>query len=97
MGNRRVVDSLQESGDKLETPRKVDHWLYFNSSEMLQQFKERIKEEGFNIEDESGQKDEDGKYSLHISRTDAVDFHSINEVTDLLVELAEQFEGEYDG
>lgn len=97
MGNRQVVDSLEKSGDRLDVPRKVDHWLYFEKTEMMKRFAKIIKEEGFSIEDEANELDEEGKYPISISRIDSVDFHSINEVTDLLIEISEKCEGEYDG
>lgn len=97
MGNRKVVDSLEESGDALEVPRKVEHWLYFENIKTLKRFIKAIKKEGFSIEEESTEMSEEGKYSLSISRIDSVDFTSINEVTDFLVEVSEKYKGEYDG
>lgn len=97
MGNRAVIESLEESGDKLEVPRKVEHWLYFENTKMLKRFVKAIKKEGFSVEEESTEMDEDGKYMPSIYRIDTVDFESINEVTDLLVEVSEKYEGQYDG
>ena len=97
MGNRSVIDSLEESGDKLEVARKVEHWLYFENIKMLKRFVKAIKKEGFSVEEVSTEMDEEGKYLLSIYRIDFVDFTSINDVTDLLVEVAEKYEGEYDG
>jgi uncharacterized protein (TIGR01619 family) len=97
MGNQQVVISLEEAGDPLDVPRKVEHWLYFSDLKMMKRFMKEIKKERFSIEEKSKHVDEDGKYSVTISRTDSVDHHSINEVTDLLVEISEKYEGEYDG
>lgn len=97
MGNRQVIDALEESGDSLTTPRKVEHWLYFEHPKMMRRFAKAIKKEGFFIERETKEMNEDGKYEITISRKDRVDFDSINEVTDLLVEVSERYEGEYDG
>ncbi|GAB0170072.1 DUF695 domain-containing protein [Lysinibacillus sp. CTST325] len=97
MGNRSVIAQLEKSGDELEVARKVDHWLYFESTKMLGDFVKAIKKEGFFVEEESTEMNEKGKYSLSIYRIDSVDFTSINEVTDLLVEVSEKYEGEYDG
>ncbi|MDM5246001.1 DUF695 domain-containing protein [Lysinibacillus sp. G4S2] len=97
MGNRSVVDQLEKTGDELEVARKVDHWLYFENTKMLGDFVKAIKKEGFSVEEESTEMNEQGKYSLAIYRTDSVDLNSINEVTDLLVEISEKYEGEYDG
>lgn len=63
---------------------------------MLNGFEKAIKKEGFSIEEKSTKINEDGKYMLSISRIDSVDFLSINEITDLLVTIAEKHEREYD-
>ncbi|KKK38132.1 hypothetical protein WQ57_09955 [Mesobacillus campisalis] len=97
MGNQQVVDSLEESGDQLEVPRKVEHWLLFSDLKMMKRFIKDIKKEGFSIEEEPNQVNEEGKYTVAISRIDSVDLPSINEVTDLLIEISEEHEGEYDG
>ncbi|MGF3104578.1 DUF695 domain-containing protein [Rossellomorea sp. DUT-2] len=97
MGNRHVVERLEESGDTLQVPRKVDHWVYFDLPKGMKRFAKAIKKEGFSIESETGHPNEEGKYVLTISRVDLVDLHSINEVTDLLVEISETYDGEYDG
>ncbi|OLS40047.1 DUF695 domain-containing protein [Bacillus sp. MRMR6] len=94
IGNRQVVGHLESSGDTLEVPRKVEHWLYFENTKMMKRFAKAVKKEGFILENETH---EEGKYILTISRVDLVDFHSISEVTDLLVKISEQYEGEYDG
>ena len=97
MGNQQVLFSLEEAGDSLEVPRKVDHWLYFHDLKMMKSFIKEVKKHRFAIEEKSKQMDEDGKYFVRISRTDYVDLHSINEVTDLLIEIADKYEGDYDG
>ncbi|MGG1629569.1 DUF695 domain-containing protein [Rossellomorea sp. NRS-1567] len=97
MGNRHVVERLEESGDTLQVPRKVDHWVYFDHPKSMKRFTKAIKKEGFSIESETGHPNEEGKYVLTISRVDLVDLPSINEVTDLLVEISETYDGEYDG
>lgn len=94
MGNRKVIDSLSKSGDLLEEARRVDHWIYFNTTLDRDSFITKAKTLGFN--DETDYTDNDRIYA-QINRVDHVDFHSVNDVTDLLVELAGEFNGEYDG
>jgi uncharacterized protein (TIGR01619 family) len=97
MGNSRVIDNLISHGDSLEEPRKVEHWIYFESKEKMNMFINEIIKEGFTIEDKSNQMNEEGKYMLVFSRIKLVNINSINEVTDLIVDLSEEFYGEYDG
>ncbi|MEF3351811.1 DUF695 domain-containing protein [Paenibacillus sp. GYB006] len=94
MGNRNVVEQLRESGDKLEEPRRVDHWIYFQSTEDKDRFEAKVKLLSFNI---SSNPSNDEEIYSQIYRHDDVDFHSINEVTDSLIDLAEECNGDYDG
>ncbi|TVX96314.1 DUF695 domain-containing protein [Cohnella terricola] len=94
MINRQIVNKLNELGDILDKPRTVNHWIYFNSSESSHLFMEKVQKDGFLIEDQDSQ---DVKIRLRISRNDCVDFHSIGDVTDYLVNAAQEFHGEYDG
>ncbi|PPA69741.1 DUF695 domain-containing protein [Jeotgalibacillus proteolyticus] len=97
MGNWQIVEMLEESGDSLDDPRHVDHWIYFEDKKMMKRFSKAIKKEGFEVEEEALEEEENVRYRLQISRTDLVDIDSINEITDFLVETAEKFEGDYDG
>lgn len=94
MGNRQLVDKLIEIGDHLDESRTVNHWIYFNSTESRNLFKEKVQMDGFHIEDQGTQ---DHKYSLRISRNDFVQLQSIGDVTDYLISSAQQFDGDYDG
>lgn len=94
MMNRELVDKLVELGDHLETSRTVNHWIYFNSIESRDLFKQSVQKNGFHVEDELIQ---DSKYMLNVSRKDIVEVHSISEVTDILVDAAQKYHGEYDG
>jgi hypothetical protein len=94
MTNRHLADKLIELGDNLEKSRTVNHWIYFNSAESRNLFKEKVQKDGFQIEDQDTQ---DNKYSLRISRNDFVQLHSISDVTDYLVSAADEYNGDYDG
>lgn len=94
MANGQLVNRLIELGDNLKELRKVDHWVYFDSEDSRRKFKEKVKSEGFNIEDQDIQ---NNRYSLRISRKDSVQLSSINGVTDYLVSVVIECKGEYDG
>lgn len=94
MVNRQLVDKLIELGDNLEISRIVKHWIYFSSAESCNLFEEKVQKDGFHIEDHVTQ---DNKYSLRISKNDSVQLHSISGVTDYLVSIAQEFNGDYDG
>ncbi|OWA33498.1 hypothetical protein B9G55_22850 [Saccharibacillus sp. O16] len=94
MGNRSVLDSLQDSGDSLEEPRRVDHWIEFNNSTDEIEFIKKVKSMNFNIEEKHEKTD---GIILQIYRNDRVDPQSINDITDMFVDLVEEFNGRYDG
>lgn len=96
--NRRVIDNLEENGDPLTKERQVDHWIYFKTQEDRESFLAKIKDEGFQIINQDFDKDNsDFPYSLQIARVDKVDIDSVNDYILNLWELAEQFNGDYDG
>lgn len=97
MGNHSLLEALEDSGDKLEVPRKVEHIILFQNKKMMKRFIKAVKKEGFTIEEDSYEMDEEGNYVACISRVDSVDYEAIDDLTDLLLEIAEKFEGEYDG
>ncbi|WKA55711.1 DUF695 domain-containing protein [Planococcus shixiaomingii] len=97
MGNHDVLETLEMSGDSLEAPRKVEHFILFKDKKMMKQFAKTIQYEGFTIEDGSFEKDGEGNYIVYISRVDFVTYNAIDELTDLLLEISAQFQGEYDG
>lgn len=92
--NERVLHHLKEAGDTLETPRRVDHWLYFPSVEALQQCKTAISTLNYQIEEESEQ---DGEWCLQIYRDDSVESVVIDAATLELFRLAREVGGNYDG
>ncbi|MFG6494748.1 ribonuclease E inhibitor RraB [Fictibacillus sp. UD] len=63
----------------------------------LKSFEQDIQKEGFKTENLEQEKNEDGTYSITISREDGVDYPLIDDVTDLIIEIAQNHNGEYDG
>jgi len=96
--NRRVLINLEKHGDNHDLPRKVDHYVYFNTENDRLNFIDNIKDDGFVIEHTDVKEDgKDYPYSLHLTKIDKVDYNSINKVTVSLLEKAENFNGYYDG
>lgn len=95
--NRRVIESLEKHGDKLTERREVNHWLYFPSKEVRENFIEQVKEKGFKIEGTDTFDDKEFNYQLRISRVDGVQHEEVDEYVLYLWELAEELGGDYDG
>ncbi len=99
MFNRRMLDSLANHGDAHETPRQVNHWLYFAAEEARAACRETLVAIEFKVEDQFPC-DEPGDampHTLVVSRVDSVDLRSINGITLELARLAAQHGGRYDG
>jgi hypothetical protein len=97
MSNQKIVLKLQEAGDKLEKPRKVDHWLYFKTEASLNCILAYLKTNHFEIENKEKDNSSDSPFKLQISRTDKVDLDSITQITLELRKQALKCNGDYDG
>lgn len=95
--DRRVVQQLQENGDPLTTARRVDHWIYFRSAEERSAFLAAVGEEGFGWEEETETPLGERAFGVLVHRVDSVEHEAIHEVVMLLVALAEDHDGDYDG
>lgn len=97
ISNQKVVMRLQKAGDKLDTPRQVDHWLYFKSEADRECFVYHAVSKKFRIEAKEKGGNASFPFTVHISRTDRVDLASINQLTLSLKEEAKKCKGDYDG
>lgn len=91
MQDRRLVDKLQEQGDPLTTPRRVDHWLEFPTPEARNLFVADLAAEGFALESFS----DPGGARVH--RIDAVELETIHAAVVTLLGMAVRHGGTYDG
>jgi uncharacterized protein (TIGR01619 family) len=98
MGNRVVVENLKKHGDGLETPREVEHWIYFRDPQHRADFTVHVSALGYSAEaTEVDQEESDEPFCLRLKRIDRVDQDSIDAVTLELCDLAKRFQGNYDG
>ena len=97
--NMRLIENIESHGDSM-VPRVLEHCLCFTTEENGEAFLTKVMEEGFkklSSEDLSDNEDIDKEYPyvLVIGREDA--FENIDEIVWYLMDLAEEFAGEYDG
>ena len=97
MSNSRVVTKLFEAGDKLDKPRQVDHWIYFDSEVDREMFIQYATKQNFKVERKDKLQHLDLPYLLQISRNDKVNISSISEITIELRKRATMHKGKYDG
>ena len=97
--NMRLIENIESHGDSM-VPRVLEHCLCFTTEENGEAFLAKVMEDSFiklSLEDLSNNEDIDKKYpyELVIGREDA--FENIDETVWYLMDLAEEFDGEYDG
>ena len=90
--NRGVLMALQREGDNLSKRRPIDHHAYFPSQEAAQAFIAAAAQEGFQLQELSGDAPE---VHVHFRREDAP--VGIDLVTDMIVGALESAVGRYDG
>ena len=95
--NDRIVAALLESGDSPESPREVDHFVFFSSRLMRTRFKWWAIFRRFAIASVRTDRDSQYPHAITLVRTHAVDPHTINPITTMLALKAISLGGEYDG
>ena len=97
--NMRLIEDIKSDGDSM-VPRVLEHCLCFTTEENGEAFLAKVMEDGFiklSSENQSDNEDIDKEYPyvLFIGREDA--FENIDEIVWYLMDLAEEFYGEYSG
>lgn len=97
--NMRLIEAIKNNGDSM-VPRVLEHCLYFKTEEQRKAFLTKVMEEGFQkleseSNDDSEAYDTEYRYQLVVGREDA--FENIDDVVWYLMDLAEEFDGDYDG
>lgn len=97
--NMRLIENIKSDGDSM-VPRVLEHCLLFKTEENGEAFLAKVMEDGFiklSSENQIDNEDIDKEYPyvLVIGREDA--FEDIDETVWYLMDLAKEFDGEYDG
>lgn len=99
----KVTQQLQELGDDLEQPRKIEHFANFETASAQKSFVEWAASEGFEIEsptEPTGGENGDGEensFAVKFSRVDAPVLTTINSITFTIREKCEESQGAYEG
>lgn len=99
--NMKIINVLRKNNDTM-VARDIEHFLYFKTEENRKAFLNKVMLLGFKNQElendennESIDSDSEYPYQLMIVRKD--DFQNIDDIVWYLMELAEEFDGEYDG
>jgi hypothetical protein len=97
MADESIIEQLQESGDLLTKERRVDHWLYFPTAADRNNCEQRLKQRGYSAASSSKNEKADFPFELQVWKIHAVDMNAVYPITNELREMAETYNGEYDG
>ncbi len=98
IADRKIIRQLQSLGDDEISPREITHFCYFPAIEQRAGFIARASQKGFLTEPfEASEPDVPLPCGLKLSRNDRADARHISAVTVALLNLAREFDGEYDG
>ncbi len=95
--NSEVLEVLAEHGDAAGVSREVQHWMYFKTEQARALFKDDVIKAGYKIVFESHLEKEEMPFGITVMRAQPVEQNLIDATVSELVQLAEQFDGEYDG
>jgi hypothetical protein len=95
--NRHVCEQLEQRGDPLDTPREIDHWIYFPEPDQRAQFQMKVAGEAFQTRSLIDEPSRSARYGLQIYRVDLPSYNTIDRITLPLFRLARELGGEYDG
>lgn len=94
--DRRLVESLTESGDKSEIARPIDHHARFAARESAEAWAEAVRQMGFDVAVERLEGGDDA-WRAHAVRDDRSDLSTVHDIVERLYGLAEENGGTYDG
>jgi uncharacterized protein (TIGR01619 family) len=95
--NDRVLTSLKNHGDNHLLKRDVDHWIYFDTAEGRDRFRNAVSELGYKIVCQSDEGDEPRRFGVQVTHHTSVDYNTINNAVLQLFDLSNEFNGVYDG
>ena len=97
VANGLVLEVLMDHGDALTVSREIDHWAYFPTPEARSRFLETCLNAGFKLRYTSEPNDLGSKFGAVIWHIDTPSQLALDQVTGMLIDLAESGGGEYDG
>jgi hypothetical protein len=88
---------LGEAGDNHATPRRVDHWAYFDNADKRDAFVAAATAQGFELEEAEHDEEAELPFGAWVYRTDPIDLDHIHGVVMTLFDAAVINGGGYDG
>ncbi|MBA3541705.1 MAG: DUF695 domain-containing protein [Deltaproteobacteria bacterium] len=96
MDDRRMVEIIGDQGDRLVTPRRVDHRLAFPTPTTRDAFVAAATAAGFTAGSTADVADGDLPHCVHVHRVDPIELEHIHDVVMTLVDAATPHGGHYE-
>jgi len=93
----RVIEQLENRGDAVSQPRKVEHWAYFKDEASASAFAQWAAGDRFTLAAKPAQKTQDGTYRVRLFHHGTMQIDDISSHTIALRRKAAELGGEYDG
>ncbi len=97
MRDLKVIEQLQEEGDRLEAARRIDHLAYFDDVRGADQFKVWLESEGFDVDWASKPDDDEDLLGISFSHACRPVLGDVTQHTYKLFSKAEELGGRYNG
>ncbi len=95
--NAANLEALRDHGDPLARVRDIDHWATFPTAQARARFVEACLAAGLKLRGTGDPQKSFHGYSARLFHRDVPDETCIEQVTSLLIGLAAEHGGEYDG
>ncbi len=95
--NRRICDTLQRSGDRLEQARPIEHWAYFPDAQARARFEVMAAELGCEVVDRIDPEDPGDQFGVRVSVSAVPSHRDIDALVLPLHRAASACDGEYEG
>lgn len=93
--NQHQISELEQNGDNLDTPRPIFHRVNFPTAESRDDFVVSASSLGYSVV-EKVESDSESPFAVELTKVDAADPDTIDQITYELFELAVTNNGEYD-
>lgn len=97
ISNMDLLDVFTKKGDTLESPREVNHWIYFSREVDRELFTQMILQRGYQKEALPDRLENEFPLGLRAMRMQSITLSAINETVIELFRLARAANGSYDG
>jgi hypothetical protein len=90
-----VLEALEKHGDDGAASRRIDHWAYFPTQQVAEQFRQWVQEHGYQSEESCPA--DDSNYQVQFAHEGTLRLSDITSHTIALRRKVSELGGDYDG